>query len=635
MATLEQLEKAFVAADEAGNTEDAEAFAAEIMKMRGNSSVPSAPTLTPEQIDARKKAFAKSMARQESPVLAKAADFLGGATSMLRGGINLVSPRAAETLFPESGVDKQSLTYLGGQIADPFAMATGLKAFQGAKAIAPGMNPILQGMLGGAIGGATIGGLQSESLGGAAIGGGVGAAIPGGVALAKGLGNVVAPVFSKAAAERGAARELIEMAGEKDARRLAERLSLGDAMKYSPQETMGQVAVPLQNPKINALQAHWQSKFGSVDEFRNRKLQEALEPLRIEFLGAQTAPQRQAAIDKANQVTRAFGIAESKGAQYADDAAQQVDKVRRMEVLGQDAGMQSRADAMSQAGAIETGMPRVGGQSASRAVELMDVAQKQSADAAQRSLVSGASARLADNIIGSMESRGLKPISASDFVSSLTKVKNLPENAPNDALRLLSQKIINAVGRSAQANGGVLDAKSLDTIRRTAINDYIEAASKGSPSQAKKLAANEATKSFKSFIDDIIENAGGKGYKEYMKEYSTARARIEKPLERMGESDEMAKAGMQEVLEILNSEKVHGTGVLERSITIAQSVARAMKGIGGRNVGRAGAELTQPENTERLGRLMTERLNKPNWGYTRLFGGPVSAGFGMMEQERK
>jgi hypothetical protein len=378
------------------------------------------------------------------------------------------------------------------------------------------------------------------------------------------------------------------------------------------------------------LQKFWEGKYGAVEGYRNRKLQEALEEARIQFLGAQTAPQRQAAIDRANQITRAFNIAESKGAQYADDAAEQVDKVRRMEVLGQDVGMQQRTDAASQAGSMAAGMPRVGGRAPSRAGELMDVAERGSTEAAQKSLVSGASARLADNIIGSMESRGLKPISAEQFISAISKVKNSTVNSPNDAFRLLSQKVINATARAAKENNGVLDAASLDTIRRTSINDYIKSASKGDPSQAKKLASHEATQSLKTFIDDILENAGGKGYKDYMKEYSTARARIEKPLERMKESDEMAEKGMQEVLEILNTEKVHGTGVLERSVTIAQAVARAMKGIGGRNVGRAGAELTQPENTQRLGRLMTERLNKPNWGYTQLMGGPMSAGFGML-----
>ena len=635
MADLAQVESALLKADAAGDTEAATALAGEVRRLRAEVAASPTPTLSPEEIDARKKMFAKSMARQESPVLAKAADFLGGATSMLRGGINLVSPQTAEALLPQSGVDKDSLTYLGGQIADPFAMATGMKAFQGAKALAPGLNPILQGMLGGAVGGAAIGGLQSESLGGAAAGGAIGAAIPGAVALGKGAWNMAAPVFSKAAAERGAARELVEMAGKTDAPRLAERLSLGDAMKYSPQETMGQVAVPLQNPKIAALQKYWQGKYGSVDAFRNRKLQEALEEARIQFLGAQTAPQRQAAIDKANQITRAFNVAESKGAQYADDAAQQVDKVRRMEVLGQDVGMQVRTDEASQAGAMAAGMPRVGGRAPSRAGELMDVAQRGSTEAAQKSLVSGASARLADNIIGSMESRGLKPISVDSFVSSVSKVRNSPENITNDSLRLLSQKIINAVGRAAKESNGVLDARSLDTLRRTAINDFIETASKGNPSQAKKLAANEATQSFKAFIDDVIENAGGKGYKDYMKEYSTARARIEKPLERMKESDEMAEQGMKEVMEILNTEKIHGTGVLERSVTIAQAVARAMKGVGGKNVGRAGAELTQPENTQRLGRLMQERLNKQNWGYTQFMGGPMNAGFGMLQPEEQ
>ena len=598
------------------------------------------PPMTQEQIDAHRKASAKSLIRgNRSDFQNMVGDIVSGAAGLGAKVLDIPSRLLdAPWLRSEMGqaqdvADKDSLAYLGGSFADPISNAIGSGSFTAAARMAPKLNPILQGMFGGAMAGGAIGGAQSESLEGAGTGVALGAALPLGFATLKGGYNMAAPVFSKKAAELGAARELTAIAGD-DAKRLARILSGGDRMKYSPLETMSQTANPIQNPKIAALEKVWQSKYGSVDAYRNKAAQEALEETRIAFLGAETAPQRQAAIDKANEITRAFRVAGQKGQMYADDAAAQVDKVRRMESLGQDPNMQIRTDASSQATSIQSGNPRVGGRSTSRAQELMTVAESASEQAAKQSLVSGASARLADNIAGSMASRGLKPLSATDFISSIARVRNAPENVTNDSLRLVSQKLINAVGRAANANNGVLDAKSLDTLRRTAINDYIEAASRGNPSQAKKLASNEVTQSFKKAIDEMIEGAGGKGYVDYMQKYSSARAKIERPLERMTESDEMAKAGMREVLEILNSEKVHGSGLLERSVTIAQAVARAAKGIGGKNVGKAGAELTQPQNTQKLGRLMNQYMNTPKWMYAPYAtGGMLNAGFGATQEE--
>lgn len=438
-----------------------------------------------------------------------------------------------------------------------------------------------------------------------------GVATPAGVKAAQGVSNALLPIFSSKAAEKGAARQLIEVSGKDEAQAVADKLAMGQPVDKSQIETAGQILSGMNNPKISALQKYWQDKFGSVSAYRNDLAQKDLEVARIKLLGAKTQPERQAALDEANRITRAFTIASKKGTDYREEAANLASQVKHVESLKQSAAEKAiMLDSASQARSIAAGMPRVGGRNISRAQELIDVGERSSSNFAKDSLRAGASARLAENIVGNMEARGLKPLSAESFISSMTAVRDLPSNVTNDSLRLLSNRLIKSVERAAAANNGVLDAASLDTLRRTSINDFIDSVSRGNPAQAKKLSSNEATESFKKFLDEAIEKAGGKGYSDYMRNYSARRSEIESSLKAMEKSDEMAQKGMGEIVRIMNDQQIHGLGLLERVVTIAQAFARASKGISGKKVGQKGAEL-MTNNPKRLGYLMQKQLSKP------------------------
>lgn len=213
MATLAELERAFIAADDAGNTEDASVFAAEIRRLRQEN-----PSLTPEQVAAHAKKAAISSVRGESPVLAKVADIGAGATSMIRGGVSAISPELSQKLWPTSVVDKESLAYLGGQIADPAALAIGGAGFKAAQQI-PKLGTIAKSVIGGALGGTAIGGLSEEGEGdaatGGAIGGALGFALPVAGHVVRGATNLIAPAFSEKAAEKAAGRLAAKAAGKR------------------------------------------------------------------------------------------------------------------------------------------------------------------------------------------------------------------------------------------------------------------------------------------------------------------------------------------------------------------------------------------------------------------------------------
>lgn len=254
MATLQELEQAFIKADDAGNTEDAQAFATEIKKLRGNtlaSTEPIKPAV--QQPDLRQKdaqgrvlvpnvpeptfaenaasGIAKFMGMPEGfndETVDNYNDLAAGATSMNRGIGNLLGgnfkPKPSPTGNP---VDKSSMPYLAGSMLDPTATAIGggltkvpglgITAIEGAnKGIKLGKN-----ILAGSGVGSILGGLSEDGTAeaGGTVGGIVGGVFPlasattnAGVNYGKHLfqnSDVASGRFANKAAEAGGKRDEI------------------------------------------------------------------------------------------------------------------------------------------------------------------------------------------------------------------------------------------------------------------------------------------------------------------------------------------------------------------------------------------------------------------------------------------
>jgi hypothetical protein len=131
-----------------------------------------------------------------------AVDFAGGATGITRGALNIVGnvftgSKWGDIAFPLDRVNKNSLAYTAGEIADPASMAIGFGAGKAVQAIpmvakaAPFTKSLVTGVVGGGAAGGATGALSEEGdVGtGAAMGAVVGGAIPlVGKAAQKGIG---------------------------------------------------------------------------------------------------------------------------------------------------------------------------------------------------------------------------------------------------------------------------------------------------------------------------------------------------------------------------------------------------------------------------------------------------------------
>ena len=192
-----------------------------------------------------------------------AVDVAGGATGLLRGGANIVggvfgNSKLGQQLWPTTRVNKDSLGYLAGEIADPVSMLVGGKAFQLAGKIPQivkatnVVRPIAQGMVGGAGAGAITGALSEggDAGTGAVLGGVVGGAIPGVALGVRKLAQVAEPI-TKAGARTAAGRMVKDVVGNTYDDVLGALRNLNTPFS---KPSVAQATSKLQNPELAALQ---------------------------------------------------------------------------------------------------------------------------------------------------------------------------------------------------------------------------------------------------------------------------------------------------------------------------------------------------------------------------------------------
>ena len=193
-------------------------------------------------------------------------------------------------------------------------------------------------------------------------------------------------------------------------------------------------------------------------------------------------------------------------------AAQKVEDVRRFTAA------QPRAEAMARSRLIQEGKPvgavkytYVGGDLQRRAE---DVARQ----AAEGSLRFGDAGRFARAAEQSLEAHGLRPLEASSIINSIRTKLNDPAIAGNRELSIALNRVGNDIAKWT-SEGGVVDAFALDAIRKNSINSVAQQLFKDDK-KAQREFAGKVLESVKPVLIDAIENAGGTGYRQYLKDYA-------------------------------------------------------------------------------------------------------------------
>ena len=230
-----------------------------------------------------------------------------------------------------------------------------------------------------------------------------------------------------------------------------------------------------------------------------------------------TSPARQAALARAN---KGFNVAalEAEAESLAQAAGAKVEDVRRLIKAGNLAEASARLDL------IKKNLP-VGFTKYTYKGELAKMADDWASQAANASLDLGQGARFAKDAADTLRAAGIKPLESKPLIDSIRAVGNNPEFAGNDVVAGALKNVADDIAKWT-GNGGVIDAKALDAIRKNSVNAAIQQLRPGMDATQQRNLAASVMNNIKPLLIDAIEASGGKGYRAYLEEYAQGMRQI-------------------------------------------------------------------------------------------------------------
>jgi hypothetical protein len=238
-------------------------------------------------------------------------------------------------------------------------------------------------------------------------------------------------------------------------------------------------------------------------------------------------------------------------------ATDKVQDVRRFVAAG------DRASNLATQQVVEKGLPT----STARYTyvgELADKADEVASKAAEGSLIFGEAARFKQAAADSLAAYGLKPLTANSILGRINGILRNPEFAGNDVIEGAVKSFGDDVVKWTN-NNGVVDAFALDSLRKNSVNAAVEKLRPGLDQTAKKNLAAKVMADLKNPIINAIEEAGGTGYGQYLRDYA-ANAQLIDRRKLAGKALSMFESSPDEFIKLVRGnnpdavEKVFGPG---------------------------------------------------------------------------
>jgi hypothetical protein len=147
-------------------------------------------------------------------------------------------------------------------------------------------------------------------------------------------------------------------------------------------------------------------------------------------------------------------------------------------------------------------------------------------EAADRSVAAGTDARAAEAAAANLRAQGLQPLDISGLVSTLRQKASEAEFVSPDRFRILSE-FANNLERRAAKMGGVIDATGLYLARRE-MGNFVRTILDTTDPKALRQGTAQLVGEAQPLIDDAIEAAGGKGWREYLNTFAEGMKGIER-----------------------------------------------------------------------------------------------------------
>jgi hypothetical protein len=291
-------------------------------------------------------------------------------------------------------------------------------------------------------------------------------------------------------------------------------------------------------------------------------------------LTAMTTPQREAALDRAN-LGKQVADYEATAGKLSAEAAAQVQKVKDLISAGDTARAYARLDM------IKRGLP-VGASKYTFADELAEKAFGDwSNKAAQASLDLGQGARFSQQSANALRSVGIKPLEGEQLVRSISGIGRNPNFAGNDLLQGALKNVSDDIAQWT-ASGGVIDARALDAIRKNSVNAAIARLRPGMDANAQRNLASSVLSDIRPALVDAIEQAGGKGYRQYLADYTKGMQTIAQR-KLTGEAMRLYKTNPDEFVRLVQNEspeaveKILGSGKYNIAVELADSTMGVLR----------------------------------------------------------
>jgi len=291
-------------------------------------------------------------------------------------------------------------------------------------------------------------------------------------------------------------------------------------------------------------------------------------------LTAMTTPQREAALDRAN-LGKQVADYEATAGKLSAEAASQVQKVKDLISAGDTARAYARLDM------IKRGLP-VGASKYTFADELAEKAFGDwSNKAAQASLDLGQGARFSQQSANALRSVGIKPLEGEQLVRSISGIGRNPNFAGNDLLQGALKNVGDDIAQWT-ASGGVIDSRALDAIRKNSVNAAIARLRPGMDANAQRNLASSVLSDIRPALVDAIEQAGGKGYRQYLADYTKGMQTIAQR-KLTGEAMRLYKTNPDEFVRLVQNEspeaveKILGSGKYNIAVELADSTMGVLR----------------------------------------------------------
>lgn len=532
MADLAQVEAAFLKADAAGDTEAATALAGEVRRLRAEVPVSPAPTLSPspENTDSPVQMVYKDIKDRYNKgtilhpseekfirqTLNSAAS--GPLSGMVQAGASMFGADDVAQKIADTAKDGN----LAGSLLQPEAWLTGKAA---GKFIEGGVGLLSKGLRAAGVGG-TYGATapttstdnqiadRAKTAGTAATISFVSPALL--AAAAKGAGWAI-DLLKGRLADIKAGKVLRDVAGDELPKIQAALASADDNL------TAAQAAAPVGSTKFSALgqrAAEQDSQF-TTDLLARQAADREAQIARIAGGNTQTQVKQAIGDTKASLTGLTNPMREAElGA--ANQAGQTISRVAPLV----DQKQQSMVSALQGKGITGTESAQAGVRNTQGKpgwISNADRAEEFGAASGDFGIIKGQRQAERDFLqaqIDSLKAHGLSQLNTDNITSRITSSLNDPKLAGSKPIKNVMSNVAKEIEEWTAANGGVIDAQALYSIRKNAVASEV---SRLNPTATEKVQAKMTAAilgKVSPLIDDAIEKAGGTGWKSYLKTYA-------------------------------------------------------------------------------------------------------------------